>query len=143
MGAGIGGQAMGGPMSAPESAREHYLSNMAISIPHRKPLSDEFGSTKMSSLMLMSEEEETVHSGQSGYGQRDAMLVLSANEVALRLSKMLCRISKGTVQMTCDIPSRVLSAPIVNRNRGWNQRAVCEDNSASMVHQIERRVMES
>lgn len=141
---GIGGQQMGGPISMQrqDQQREHYLSNLIISIPHRKPLNDEFGKTTMSSMALISDSNDTVSNDDDG-----GNFVLSVNDLSMKLSKMLTRISKSTVQISCDIPLEILNAPIQNKRRFMRNRMDIDNfgmndmNETNMLFQIEKTVM--
>ena len=109
--------------------KQHYLPNLMISIPHRKPLSDEYGQTSMSSMVLLSSASND--NAQQQMSSND--FLISSNDLALKLSKILTKISKCTVQISCDIPAQVLNAPMAQRNR-LNQET-------SIVFKIEEAVM--
>merc|ERR1712228_237137 len=108
--------------------KQHYLANLMISIPHRKLLSDEYGQTSMSSMTLLS----SASNQDSNSTQSSNEFLLSSNDLALKLSKMLTKKSKCTVQISCDIPAQILNAPISQRNRM---------NHTSLVFEIEKAVM--
>ena len=148
---GIGGQQMGGPVMSmnahPDQViKEHYLSNLMISIPHRTPVSDEFGVTNMSSMALINESMD-IGNGGSGHPQgmnEENHFKISANDLAMKLSKMLSRSSKSTVQISCDIPSQIINTSIGNtrfqgmRRRMDDMERMEED---SMLIQLERKVL--
>eukprot|EP01084_Bolivina_argentea_P190542 327405_1 len=128
---GIGGQQMGGPIPTTNVIKDHYLSNLMLSIPHRKPLSDEFGKTTMSSIALITSD---IINDKNNTQMSHNDFMLSSNDLALKLSKILTKISKCTVQISVDIPSNILNAPILNRNRN-------DFNDTNMLFQIEKTVM--
>jgi len=144
-GGGIGGIQMGGP-SQTTLITEHYMSNLMISIPHRKPLNDEFGQTNMSSITLIADSDQSMDDAKDNNGMgMDNGFMISVNDLSMKLSKMLTKISKSTVQISCDIPSKILNAPIqpprMSRMRMDDDYRKNDMNETNMLFQIEKNVM--
>merc|ERR1712083_182998 len=88
-----------------------------LTIPHRKPLSDEFGTTHMSSVALLSEPIPSMATGMN----EENHFKLSSNDLAMKLSKMLSKSSQSTVQLSCDIPSQIINASMRNGRYGMRR----------------------
>ena len=101
---------------------EHFMSNLMIAIPHRKPLNDEFGQTNWSSMPLLSEPRNDTQDNNNNNDNNNTFM-LSVNDLSIKLSKMITKISKSTVQISCNIPSKIL-------------------NETNMLFEIEKSVMD-